>query len=58
MSPRARWQPGFAEKAYDMMVLLGLNPVPWQYEFMRRIEDHDVNKTFNEITSDVEPHHD
>lgn len=34
--PRNRWKPGYAEKAYDMAVLLGLNPVPWQFDLMER----------------------
>ena len=44
-----RWKPGYAERAYDMMVLLGLNPVPWQHDFMRRIEDADVDAEFRDI---------
>lgn len=45
-----RWKPGFAERAYDFMVLLGMNPVPWQFDLMQRIEDHDVDAEFRDIT--------
>lgn len=47
--PRARWNPGYAEKAYDLTMLCGLNPVPWQFDLLQRIEDHDVDETFREI---------
>ena len=49
MMPNPRWKPGCAEKAYDLMVLYGLNPVPWQFDLLQRIENHDVDETFREI---------
>jgi len=45
----ARWKPGDAERAYDLCVLLGLNPVPWQFDLLQRIEQRDVDETFHEI---------
>lgn len=51
MMARARWKPGYAEKAYDLMVLCGLNPVPWQFDLLQRIENHDVDETFREIVN-------
>lgn len=40
---------GDAERAYDSMVLLGLNPVPWQFEFLRRLEQRAIDEAFSEI---------
>ena len=49
MMPNPRWKPGYAEKAYDLMVPYGLNPVPWQFDLLQRIENHDVDEAFREI---------
>lgn len=32
------------------MVMGNLNPVPWQFDLLRSIENHDVDETFREIT--------
>jgi hypothetical protein len=49
--PRTRWKPGYAEKAFDLMVLCGLNPEPWQFDLLQRIENQDVDETFREIVN-------
>jgi hypothetical protein len=49
--PRNRRKPGYAERAYDLMVLCGLNPVPWQFDLLQRIETNDVDETFREIVN-------
>lgn len=57
MTTNRRWKPGYAEKAYDLMVLLGMNPVPWQLNLLRRIEDRDVDETFCEMTDPMRGGH-
>lgn len=51
--PRNRWRPGYAEKAFDLMVLTGMDPAPWQFTLLQRIEDHDVDETFREMTAEI-----
>lgn len=48
-----RFRPGDAERAYDMCVLLGLDPVPWQFGLLERIETRDVDETFREVVGDL-----
>lgn len=33
------------------MVLFGLNPVPWQFDLLQSIENHDVDQTFHDIVN-------
>ena len=54
MSGHKRWKPGYAEKAYDMCVLAGLNPVPWQFDLLQRMENADVDAEFRDITRPTE----
>ncbi|MDH6199207.1 hypothetical protein M2272_005875 [Mycobacterium frederiksbergense] len=44
-------KPGDAERMYDACVLLGLNPVPWQFDLLQRVENHDVDEAFREIVN-------
>jgi hypothetical protein len=40
---------GDAERMYDACVLAGLNPVPWQFEFLRKIEQQAIDEQFSKI---------
>ena len=40
---------GWAERIYDFMVVLGMNPVPWQHEFLRKWEQRSMDEKFAEI---------
>ncbi|MEN4400000.1 hypothetical protein [Mycolicibacterium conceptionense] len=39
-------KPGDAERLYDGMVLLGMNPVPWQFHVLTRMEQQSIDQTF------------
>lgn len=39
----------FAERAYDFMVLLGLDPVPWQHALLKGIEQQSFDQRFREM---------
>ena len=54
MTEPAKLRHGDAERIYDQMVLWGLDPVPWQYEFLNRIEQHSLDKQFREIVAQTE----
>lgn len=43
---------GDAERMYDRCVLLGLNPVPWQFEFLQKLERRAIDETFTEIVTE------
>ncbi|QXG07420.1 hypothetical protein RitSun_50 [Mycobacterium phage RitSun] len=40
---------GDAERMYDFMVLLGLNPVPWQFDFLQKMEQLSLDEQFASI---------
>ena len=40
---------GDGERMYDWCVLLGLNPVPWQFDLLQRVEQGAIDETFREI---------
>jgi hypothetical protein len=40
---------GDAERVYDSCVLLGMNPVPWQFDFLNRLEQASMDEQFVEI---------
>jgi hypothetical protein len=42
---------GDAERIYDWLVVLGLNPVPWQFTVLARMEQQAIDETFNEMVS-------
>lgn len=44
-------KPGDAECLYDGMVLLGMNPVPWQFHLLAQMEQEGIDQTFRELTS-------
>lgn len=48
-----RFRPGDAERVYDLSVLAGLNPVPWQFELLKAIEHRDVDQTFREMAAEA-----
>lgn len=41
---------GDAERMYDFMVLLGLSPVPWQFDFLQKLEQQSMDEQFAAIT--------
>lgn len=47
-------KPGDAERMYDACVLAGLNPVPWQYEFLAKLEQQAVNEQFRVIVTEAQ----
>ncbi|WP_396903053.1 hypothetical protein [Mycolicibacterium sp.] len=47
-------KPGDAERLYDGMVLLGLNPVPWQFYLLAQMEQQAVNEQFRVIVAGVQ----
>lgn len=40
---------GDAERMYNFCVLNGLDPVPWQFDFLNRLESASIDKQFDEI---------
>jgi hypothetical protein len=40
---------GDADRMYDALVLLGLDPVPWQHAFLNRLEAASMDEQFGEI---------
>lgn len=44
---------GDAERMYDALVLLGLNPVPWQHAFLNRLESASIDQQFGEIVRET-----
>jgi hypothetical protein len=46
-----RMNHGDAERMYDFCVLLGLNPVPWQFHFLAKMEQQSIDEQFGEIAS-------
>ncbi|SLI18755.1 Uncharacterised protein [Mycobacteroides abscessus subsp. massiliense] len=46
-------KPGDAERMYDMLVLMGLNPVPWQFELLMKLEQS-INEQFAAIVGPLE----
>ena len=42
---------GDAERAYDAMVLLGMDPVPWQFDVLRQLEQQSIDEQFREIAT-------
>lgn len=46
-----RMKPGDAEQMYDAMVPMGLNPVPWQFALLTKIEQQSINVQFAAIVS-------
>ena len=43
---------GDAERMYDFMVLFGANPVPWQYELLRRFEQQSIDEKFRRYVTE------
>lgn len=48
----AKMSHGDAERMYDWCVLLGLNPVPWQFELLRTLEQRSIDEQFAELIRD------
>lgn len=50
---------GDAERMYDFCVLNGLDPVPWQFELLRKWESASMDEQFGEIVkaNDEIPRH-
>ncbi|WP_157896401.1 hypothetical protein [Mycobacteroides chelonae] len=48
-------KPGDAERMYDAMVLMGLNPVPWQFTLLTQFEQKSINEAFAVIVGHVRP---
>lgn len=40
---------GDGERMYDFMVLCGLNPVPWQFDLLQRLEQQSIDEQFRDI---------
>lgn len=48
-------KPGDAEHMYDAMVLMGLNPVPWQFTLLSQLEQQSINEQFAAMVGHVRP---
>lgn len=48
-------KPGDAARMYDMLVLMGVNPVPWQFDLLAKIEQQSINEQFAAIVGHVRP---
>ncbi|MDM3950348.1 hypothetical protein [Mycobacteroides abscessus] len=44
-------KPGDAERMYDALVLMGLNPVPWQFTLLTQLEQQSINEQFAAIVA-------
>jgi hypothetical protein len=42
---------GDAERMYDYCVLMGLAPVPWQFELLRKLEQQSIDEQFTAIAA-------
>lgn len=46
---------GDAERIYDLYVLLGLNPVPWHFTLLQKLEQQSMDEQFTEILRGDQP---